>query len=65
MDVLVTTAGGIEEDLIKCLAPLYVGEFTLPGKDLYKKGLNRWENMSDKQNIHIVNWAKNDFKYVN
>lgn len=41
VDVLVTTAGGIEEDLIKCLGPFYLGEFSLSGKDLYKKGLNR------------------------
>uniref|UniRef100_K7FS74 Deoxyhypusine synthase n=1 Tax=Pelodiscus sinensis TaxID=13735 RepID=K7FS74_PELSI len=32
VDVLVTTAGGVEEDLIKCLAPTYVGEFSLRGK---------------------------------
>ncbi|NXL25573.1 DHYS synthase, partial [Setophaga kirtlandii] len=27
VDVLVTTAGGVEEDLIKCLAPTYIGDF--------------------------------------
>lgn len=42
VDVLVTTAGGIEEDLIKCLGPVYVGDFNMSGKELYKKGLNRW-----------------------
>lgn len=41
VDVLVTTAGGIEEDLIKCLGPVFVGDFNMSGKDLYKKGLNR------------------------
>ena len=25
VDVLVTTAGGVEEDFIKCLAPTYLG----------------------------------------
>ena len=40
-----TTAGGIEEDLIKCLGPVYMGDFTLPGKDLYEKGLDRSENI--------------------
>ncbi|XP_068435024.1 deoxyhypusine synthase-like [Clinocottus analis] len=44
VDVLVTTAGGIEEDLMKCLAPMYIGEFSMPGKDLYEKGLNRTGN---------------------
>lgn len=32
VDVLVTTAGGVEEDLIKCLAPTYLGEFSLRGR---------------------------------
>ncbi|XP_075936999.1 deoxyhypusine synthase-like [Anarhichas minor] len=44
VDVFVTTAGGIEEDLIKCLGPVYIGDFSLPGKDLYDKGLNRTGN---------------------
>ncbi|CAL9693446.1 unnamed protein product [Knipowitschia caucasica] len=44
VDVLVTTAGGIEEDLIKCLGPVYLGDFTMSGKDLYEKGLNRTGN---------------------
>lgn len=39
-----TTAGGIEEDLIKCLGPVYLGDFKLCGKDLYKRGIDRWEN---------------------
>jgi deoxyhypusine synthase len=45
VDVLVTTAGGIEEDLIKCLAPTYIGDFALPGKQLRSKGLNRIGNL--------------------
>ncbi|TNN80588.1 Deoxyhypusine synthase [Liparis tanakae] len=44
VDVFVTTAGGIEEDLIKCLGPVYIGDFSMPGKDLYAKGLNRTGN---------------------
>lgn len=31
VDVLVTTAGGIEEDLIKCMGNTYVGDFALKG----------------------------------
>ena len=31
VDALVTTAGGIEEDFIKCLADTYVGDFALKG----------------------------------
>lgn len=44
VDVLVTTAGGIEEDFIKCLGPMYLGDFRMCGKDLYKRGLNRTGN---------------------
>ncbi|KAK3520395.1 hypothetical protein QTP70_024145 [Hemibagrus guttatus] len=45
VDVMVTTAGGIEEDLIKCLAPTYLGEFSLPGKELRQRGINRIGNL--------------------
>ncbi len=43
--VLVTTAGGIEEDFIKCLAPVIVGDFHLEGDGLRKKGMNRIGNL--------------------
>lgn len=42
---IVSTAGGIEEDIIKCLAPTYVGDFTLPGKGLRDQGMNRIGNL--------------------
>lgn len=42
VDVLVTTAGGVEEDLIKCLAPTYIGDFSLRGRDLRQSGINRY-----------------------
>ncbi|XP_050954826.1 deoxyhypusine synthase [Labeo rohita] len=45
VDVIVTTAGGIEEDLIKCLAPTYLGEFSLKGKELRQQGINRIGNL--------------------
>jgi deoxyhypusine synthase len=45
VDVIVSSAGGIEEDFIKCLAPTYTGEFHLRGADLRKKGLNRIGNL--------------------
>ncbi|KAL5217897.1 hypothetical protein ABZP36_018581 [Zizania latifolia] len=45
VDVIVTTAGGIEEDLIKCLAPTFRGDFSLPGTLLRSKGLNRIGNL--------------------
>jgi deoxyhypusine synthase len=31
VDVLVSTAGGLEEDLIKCMGHTYVGDFQLKG----------------------------------
>jgi deoxyhypusine synthase len=34
IDAIVTTTGGIEEDIMKCLAPTYLGDFYLKGKDL-------------------------------
>jgi deoxyhypusine synthase len=45
VDVLVTSAGGVEEDLIKCLADTYVGAFELDGRDLRRRGLNRVGNL--------------------
>ncbi|CUS20937.1 LAQU0S02e01794g1_1 [Lachancea quebecensis] len=45
VSAIVATAGGIEEDIIKCLAPTYLGEFTLKGSSLREKGLNRIGNL--------------------
>ncbi|ADM12216.1 deoxyhypusine synthase [Encephalitozoon intestinalis ATCC 50506] len=43
--VLVTTGGGIEEDLIKTFKPTFCGDFNLKGKDLRDNGLNRIGNL--------------------
>ena len=45
VDCVVTTAGGIEEDFIKCLAPTYIGDFHLKGAELRDKGINRIANL--------------------
>jgi deoxyhypusine synthase len=45
VDVVTTTAGGIEEDLMKCLAPTYMGDFALKGRNLRLKGVNRIGNL--------------------
>lgn len=45
VDALVTTAGGVEEDFIKCMAPTYLGDFKLSGKELRRKGVNRIGNL--------------------
>ena len=41
VDCIVTTAGGIEEDLMKCFEPTFMGDFKLDGRSLRKKGINR------------------------
>jgi deoxyhypusine synthase len=45
IDCIVTTTGGIEEDFMKCLAPHYMGDFYLKGKDLRLQGVNRTGNL--------------------
>ncbi|KAI8072692.1 deoxyhypusine synthase [Gongronella butleri] len=45
VDVIVASAGGVEEDFIKCLAPTYLGDFHLKGSELRKQGLNRIGNL--------------------
>ncbi|KAI0043135.1 Deoxyhypusine synthase, partial [Auriscalpium vulgare] len=42
---LVTTAGGIEEDFIKCLGHTYLADFNLDGADLRRRGMNRIGNL--------------------
>ena len=43
--VLVTTAGGIEEDIIKTLKPFILGDFKLDGAKLRERGINRIGNI--------------------
>ncbi|GAX23714.1 deoxyhypusine synthase [Fistulifera solaris] len=45
VDVIVTTAGGIEEDLIKCFQPTFMGDFRFSGRELRMKGINRIGNL--------------------
>lgn len=42
---LITTAGGIEEDVIKTFKPFVLGSFTADGKYLSEKGVNRIGNI--------------------
>ena len=53
-----TSAGGIEEDFIKCLGPTYVGSFSLSGSALRKKGLNRIGNLliANDNYCHFEDW---------
>jgi deoxyhypusine synthase len=43
--VLITTTGGLEEDLIKTLKPFVLGDFNSNGKELREKGINRIGNI--------------------
>ena len=45
VSAIVTTAGGVEEDLIKCLAKTYLGSFNMPGAGLREQGMNRIGNL--------------------
>ncbi|KAL8993973.1 MAG: hypothetical protein Q9169_005946 [Polycauliona sp. 2 TL-2023] len=45
VSAIVTTAGGVEEDLIKCLAPTYLGSFSSLGAQLREQGMNRIGNL--------------------
>ncbi len=45
IDVFVTTAGGIEEDIIKCFGDFKLGSFSASGELLREKGINRTGNI--------------------
>ncbi|KAI9759968.1 MAG: Deoxyhypusine synthase [Candelina submexicana] len=45
VSAIVTTAGGVEEDLIKCLGDTYLGAFSTPGAGLRAQGMNRIGNL--------------------
>lgn len=45
IDVIVTSAGGVEEDFIKVLGNTFLGEFSLKGSELRNKGWNRIGNL--------------------
>ncbi|MBU2638590.1 MAG: deoxyhypusine synthase [Nanoarchaeota archaeon] len=45
VNVLVTTAGGIEEDIIKCLGDFKLGKFSASGELLKQEGVNRAGNI--------------------
>lgn len=45
INIIVTTAGGIEEDFVKCFGDFKLGEFSASGELLNKKGINRTGNI--------------------
>jgi deoxyhypusine synthase len=54
VDVLVTTAGGVEEDIIKCLKPFLVGSFKEDDKKLREQGINRIGNILVPNDRYIL-----------
>jgi len=57
---IVTTAGGIEEDFIKCLGNFYLGDFRADGRELRKKGINRIGNIfvSNTNYVNFEEWIQ-------
>lgn len=53
-EIFVITGGGIEEDLIKCMAQTFIGSFECDGQELRNNGWNRAGNLM----IHNENYAK-------
>ncbi|EJD00902.1 Deoxyhypusine synthase [Fomitiporia mediterranea MF3/22] len=45
VSAIVTTAGGIEEDFVKCLGKTYLADWNLDGADLRRRGMNRIGNL--------------------
>lgn len=45
VDAIVTSAAGIEEDIIKCFKPFVVGDFNISGRSLFENGVGRIGNI--------------------
>ncbi|KAI5189871.1 deoxyhypusine synthase [Nematocida minor] len=60
VDVVVTTAGGIEEDIIKTMKPSRLGVFSMDGATLRSHGLNRVGNVLIPNENYFVfeEWMK-------
>ncbi|MBI4895663.1 MAG: deoxyhypusine synthase [Candidatus Aenigmarchaeota archaeon] len=50
---IVTTAGAIEEDIVKTINPFILGDFRLDGAELRKRGINRAGNVLIPNNRYI------------
>jgi len=53
VQVLVTTPGGVEEDIIKAMKPFVIGDYDAPGKTLNEKGINRTGNIFCPNNCYV------------
>lgn len=67
VDVIVTTTGGVEEDLIKCFGDYYIGNFNdIEDGDLIKEGLERQGNVLVPKGIQekFEEWILKIFKEI-
>ena len=66
VSALVTTAGGIEEDIIKCLAPTYIGTFAADDSSLYNNHINRVGNLLVPNNNYVAfeDWLMPILQYM-
>lgn len=54
INVVVTSAGAIEADLLRCLSPTYVGSFHADGSSLRRKGWNKIGNVLVPNQAYIT-----------
>lgn len=66
VNVLITTSGGIEEDLIKTLKPFVLGRFDVDGKELREKGTNRIGNIFVPNDRYVMfeDWINPQLKKI-
>ncbi len=57
IDVIITSVGSIEEDLIKCKKPFLLGSFDISDTELHRKGVNRIGNVfvPNDRYVHLEN----------
>jgi deoxyhypusine synthase len=60
IQAIVTTTGGIEEDIMKCFCPHYIGDFNISGEYLRERGINRIGNLLVPNNNYVTleTWFK-------
>src|SRR3989338_4024403 len=53
VNVLVTTCGGIEEDILKCFGDFILGDFRADGSLIRKRGINRIGNIFVSNSLYV------------
>ncbi|MCF7798368.1 deoxyhypusine synthase [Candidatus Woesearchaeota archaeon] len=67
VDVLVTTVGGVEEDIMKTMKPFVLGNYDAPGKFLRDNGINRTGNIfiPNDRYLYFERFMQPFFKRIN